>query len=397
MTLPDDPAPDGSPADAATDAQDVADAKPDDAGDAGGPDAASLDPFDRHIVLPGAGYATLKSFAQQPDGTTWLMTYGSSTYEVSTVLIAGHDDTANASALDSPPVSGNDGTFQLAGDSVAYLLSRTAASSPTVLVPPSRQLRPVTIGATCAIPIGAGYFTVGRLSGQTVAVYGNTFGNASVGIGQGPGCFLSTVLDSSSGISAVGRGREYFGKFRVPVNSDAGAIMISADVSGAGLQDPFAFTYGGSQVMQQSFVGTGDDGFVVGTTSASTAVFFHVSGAVPTPDAAALRADPARIATEVFGAGGKACARLEDGNLFREIGCVRPKVGGFEQFNLATSDDYADLHLYGDASYLYVAKACAPQFEPIDSVRVRALPWDQVDESSLAGFSDTCADFDGGD
>lgn len=362
--------------------------------DDGGADAGPLArSFTRVITLPEE-IDTLVSFATQPDGKTWLLHRGSR--ESATVAAPGRDDTPTATYVQGLPAAVQ-GSLDLAGGA-AYLVPRYGHTvQPKVLRPGATRYVDVQLGGpTCrsGAIAPARFFAIGTLQGSTIGMYGGPAAAASVVDAADPGCFRDDVaLDGAPPMVGAYHGTVLGGAFFLPAVSDNVLLQFAPNRSAGVTPLPDLRTSEGRPVVVRSLVGVGNgNALAVGTGLSSTALdtTYHLlrfDGETPPSEGALVAQEIGGVPTyETYGGPRAMCTRLlaNDGT-FDRVDCVRTGGGtaGYRRFRLG-ADGLSDLHVFGDANNLYVARPCVIAGEQrYSSIYVLGLPWDLLSETTL--------------
>lgn len=373
-----------------------------DAGDAGdaGPDAAPppLDDVVRVVELVDPP-TQMRAFAADARGRMWFAGIGSDESSfvwyvpegdpgpIDTDLSSGDVSYAEHLELGAPPAPG--------AAAHAYLLpdpTNDNASPILAVNPAARTLEEVRFGA-CASSTAPRVFSVGTLGNQTVAAYaGPTSGGPLLAGGPAstPTCFPDMrQLDDYFGNPY--RGSELQGQWHVPTlapdilnvapQQDAGSVTV---LEGVGDRLP------------QSFIDLGDDDALVvakllGQTN-TTSLYGVQTG--PTYRLTERLANiPGTTSREVFGGDHKLCARFLQDAEYPIIRCYTSVPGGAltESFTLEQSSYEDELHLYGDAQYMYISRFCAEGENSVfRSVKVMGVPWSRLNAASFADFTLDC-------
>lgn len=396
--------------DASTDG-DAADPGPDgDAGDAepdgdGGPDGGSAQAFVRAFSLTQATDRSIVSFAAAPDGEMWILFEGS---ESRLVRVPSSPAIPNQ-VLDTTGLASKH--VELGVDRSLYILPGAAigAAYPRVLVRGAAELATLKFqnGGVCTDrATGSDKVTVGTFSGRTVALYGPMASgsftwNGGAVLPADPTCFgTGTALQLQN--TFLERGTELGGTWYVPDGHSASFATLSPFPGTA----PFA-TFNHPQTnnpiaMQSSIAVANDHAIVIGRALGSTTGSFDLAYFRVTKAGASLQGTPIIWTTgrwasrETFGAQGRVCTRILSqvaaAERFWGVECVvRTPLDTYEAFNTGPTSVPADLHLFGDATYLYVAKLCHGGGVST-GVRLVAKPWAEVNgPEDLEGIDENCA------
>lgn len=392
----DPPTPDAS-VDAAADAGEDADSslQEPDAGDSGdGGDGGAQEGFDREITIP-AGYDTLESFAATSTGETWLALTGAST-ELRMVP-EGFGTTAAGAAF---ATTIDKLYLELDEAKNAYLIPGPTASdrNAAVLRHQNPAVLPLQLGNCAQATTDTTFFTVGKLGAQTIGVFATGSGLVSGALADlaNPECF-PTAHASSQSFTYLERGGAMAGNWYLPLVHANDLLFVDPNDDGLVGTSPLVPARASAAALQ-SFIDIGnDEALVTGRSlngSSYDGVFYRaalVDGKPMVDDLIPVRPYPSFVwmQREVFGAQGVACARMLSGispGFFRGLSCIVRDGAGFtavEDLNLGAE---VDIHVYGDATYVYFAKLCYKDAATgNDKVRVVATPWSKV---TLATFAD---------
>lgn len=364
-----------------------------------GPDAPEP-PANFVRTIPVTETTVVKAFAARADGKAWFLVDGASSSI--RVAPAGRDSGVEPARIEHslPDITGY---FELgANQERAYLVPGFGGSNAPFVVResgPTPGLDPLHFDDCNAPAPTLGRITIGTLNGKTVAVYGGTPEDNSVGAvvdANDPACFVNpTQFNETPTLSGFYRGAALGNRFRVP--GGATEQVLSFAPASANLDLVPGIPYpppAGSLVYLQSLVATSPlGGILIAKTQAAsvlTALFYDVTldDQNQTVVASAPRRDyPGEIASrEVFGAQGVVCGRFTytNGTQYSGVHCLRLGATQAEDqdMDISQSDELGDIHVYGDEQNLYLAKLCWQDSSPIH-VKVVTKPWSAVEQQSL--------------
>lgn len=303
-------------------------------------------------------------------------------------------------AESSMPMLPSDARLELGQGSHVYVLAPSNSDEYPqryVLAPGSNELTPLQYidetGAPQYDEIRS-ELAVGVLAQQTLAVHKSNRVGQPLFVARRPTTAVGDVLDYAAPLldanvgeerplTSFGRGSLFGSGFFIPPPGFGGSLLRVMSAPEALTVVPF--TLPASAMLEtytaRSFVSVDPQHAVavsVGNFDGGTALHHVVQddGGLPVVTGNALLENGLRITDEAYGGHGVFCARANDSQgVFAQIFCSRLGAAGFESFTL-TGDNEPNLHVFGDADYIYVAKLCL-QYEPVSAahLRVLAAPW----------------------